>query len=185
MSVPPTPARASASGSADRNAAPTSSAAARSCAARCARLNLKFEDSEVLGLFKYDNMDEMLANLGSGGVGEGQLAQKLAEARQEPEHPLARKRTDLPLSSPTSGIKVLGVGDLLTRMGGCCSPIPGDEIVGFVTRSRGVTVHKRTCPSVLHEDEPERFVQVEWGQAKELFPVRGNHAGLRPRRPSA
>ena len=136
------------------------------------RLNLKFEDSEVLGLFKYDNMDEMLANLGSGGVGEGQLAQKLAEARQEPEHPLARKRTDLPLSSPTSGIKVLGVGDLLTRMGGCCSPIPGDEIVGFVTRSRGVTVHKRTCPSVLHEDEPERFVQVEWGQAKELFPVR-------------
>ena len=136
------------------------------------RLNLKFDDSEVLGLFRYDNMDEMLANLGSGGVGEGQLAQKLAEARQEPEHPLARKRTDLPLSSPTSGIKVLGVGDLLTRMGRCCGPIPGDEIVGFVTRSRGVTVHKRNCPSVLHEDEPERFVQVEWGQAKELFPVR-------------
>ena len=136
------------------------------------RLNLKFEDSEVLGLFKFDNMDDLLTNLGSGGVTEGQLAQKLAEARQEPEHPLARKRTDLPLSSPTSGIKVLGVGDLLTRMGRCCSPIPGDEIVGFVTRSRGVTVHKQTCPSVLHEDEPERFVQVEWGQAKELFPVR-------------
>ena len=136
------------------------------------RLNLKFEDTEVLGLFRYDNMDDLLANLGSGGVGEGQLAQKLAEARQEPEHPLARKRTDLPLSSPTSGIKVLGVGDLLTRMGRCCGPIPGDEIIGFVTRSRGVTVHKRTCPSVLHEDEPERLVQVEWGQAKELFPVR-------------
>ena len=136
------------------------------------RLNLKFEDSEILGLFKFDTMDDLLTNLGSGGVTEGQLAQKLAEARQEPEHPLARKRTDLPLSSPTSGIKVLGVGDLLTRMGRCCGPIPGDEIVGFVTRSRGVTVHKRTCPSVLHEDEPERFVQVEWGQAKELFPVR-------------
>lgn len=136
------------------------------------RLNLKFEDSEILGLFKFDTMDDLLTNLGSGGVTEGQLAQKLAEARQEPEHPLARKRTDLPLSSPTSGIKVLGVGDLLTRMGRCCGPIPGDEIIGFVTRSRGVTVHKRTCPSVLHEDEPERFVQVEWGQAKELFPVR-------------
>ena len=136
------------------------------------RLNLKFDDSEVLGLFKYDNIDDLLANLGSGGVGDGQLAQKLAEARQEPEHPLARKRTDLPLSSPTSGIKVLGVGNLLTRMGRCCSPIPGDEIVGFVTRSRGVTVHKRTCPSVVHEDEPERLVQVEWGEAKELFPVR-------------
>ena len=137
------------------------------------RLNLKFEDSEVLGLFgRHDSMDDLMANLGSGGVTEGQLAQKLAEARQEPEHPLARKRTDLPLSSPTSGIKVLGVGDLLTRMGRCCSPIPGDEIVGFVTRSRGVTVHKHNCPSVLHEDEPERFIQVEWGQAKELYPVR-------------
>ena len=136
------------------------------------RLNLKFEDSEVLGMFKYDTMDDLLANLGSGGVGDGQLAQKLAEARQEPEHPLARKRTDLPLSSPTSGITVQGVGDLLTRMGRCCSPIPGDDILGFVTRSRGVTVHKRTCPSVLHEDEPERFVPVEWGQVKELFPVR-------------
>ncbi len=136
------------------------------------RLNLKFDDSEILGLFKFDSIDDLLANLGSGGVTESQLGQKLAEARQEPEHPLARKRTDLPLSSPTSGIKVLGVGDLLTRMGRCCGPIPGDEIVGFVTRSRGVTVHKRVCPSVLHEDEPERFVQVEWGQAKELFPVR-------------
>ena len=110
------------------------------------RLNQKFDDSEVLALFKFDTMDDLLAHLGSGGVGEGQLAQKLAEARQEPEHPLAQKRTDLPLSSPSSGVKVLGVGDLLTRMGRCCGPIPGDDIVGFVTRSRGVTVHKRTCP---------------------------------------
>ena len=136
------------------------------------RLNLKFYDNEVLGLFRFDNMDDLLAHLGSGGVTEGQLAQKLAESRQEPEHPLARKRTDLPLSSPTSGIQVQGVGDLLTRIGRCCGPIPGDEIIGFVTRSRGVTVHKRSCPSVLHEDEPERFVPVEWGQVKELYPIR-------------
>ena len=136
------------------------------------RLNQKFDDSEVLALFKFDTMDDLLTHLGSGGVGEGQLAQKLAEARQEPEHPLAQKRTDLPLSSPSSGVKVLGVGELLTRMGRCCSPIPGDDIVGFVTRSRGVTVHKRVCPSVLHEDEPERLVHVEWGQAKQVYPVR-------------
>ena len=136
------------------------------------RLNQKFDDTEILALFKYDTMDDLLANLGSGGVGEGQVAQRLAEARQEAEHPLAQKRTDLPLSSPTTGIKVLGVGDLLTRMGRCCGPIPGDDIVGFVTRSRGVTVHKRTCPSVLHEDEPERFVSVDWGQVKQVYPVR-------------
>jgi len=136
------------------------------------RLNQKFDDSEVLALFKHDTMDELLVNLGSGGVAESQLAQKLVEARQEPEHPLARKRTDLPLSSPTSGITVQGVGDMLTRMGPCCNPIPGDEILGFVTRSRGVTVHKRDCPNVKREDEPERFIHVDWGKAKELYPVR-------------
>ena len=136
------------------------------------RLNLKFEDSEVLPLFKYDTIEDLLANLGSGGVTENQLAQRLAQAKQEPEHPLAQKRTDLPLSSPTSGITVLGVGDLLTRMGRCCNPIPGDEIIGFVTRSRGVTVHKGKCASVAHEDEPERFIPVEWSQAKQLYPVR-------------
>ena len=136
------------------------------------RLNQKFDDSEVLALFKHDTMDELLVNLGSGGVAESQLAQKLVEARQEPEHPLARKRTDLPLSSPTSGITVQGVGDMLTRMGPCCNPIPGDDILGFVTRSRGVTVHKRDCPNVKREDEPERFIHVDWGKAKELYPVR-------------
>ena len=136
------------------------------------RLNQKFDDSEVLALFKHDTIDELLANLGSGGVAEPQLAQKLVEARQEPEHPLARKRTDLPLSSPTSGIKVQGVGDMLTRIAPCCNPIPGDEILGFVTRSRGVTVHKRDCPNISQEDEPERFISVDWGKAKELYPVR-------------
>ena len=136
------------------------------------RMNQKFEDSEILTLFKVDTMDDLLASLGSGGATESQLARRLAQARQVPEPPLARQRTDLPLSSPSSGITVLGVGDLLTRMGRCCGPIPGDQIVGFVTRSRGVTVHKQDCNSVIHEDDQDRFIKVDWGEAKELYPVR-------------
>ena len=137
------------------------------------RLNQRFEDSEILTLFKYDTMDELLAGLGSGGVSQSHLAQKLAEARQEPEEiPLVLKPSSIPLSTPGAGVTVQGVGDLLTRMGPCCSPIPGDEITGFVTRSRGVTVHKRDCPNVRHEDEPERFIPVEWGKAKDFYPVR-------------
>ena len=136
------------------------------------RLDQKFDDSEILSIFKVDSMDDLLANLGSGGVTESQLAHRLARSRQMPEPPLTRRRTDLPLSSPSSGITVLGVGDLLTRMGRCCSPIPGDEIVGFVTRSRGVTVHKQDCNSVIHEDDRDRFIKVDWGEAKELYPVR-------------
>ena len=57
-------------------------------------------------------------------------------------------------------------------MGRCCNPIPGDEIVGFITRSRGVTVHKRDCSSIKNEDEPQRFVTVDWGRTKELHTVR-------------
>ncbi len=136
------------------------------------RLNQHLDDAEILALGRYDNMDELLANLGSGGMSESQLAQKLAQARQVTEtQPLAPK-PNLPLSSPSSGISVLGVGDLLIRMARCCNPIPGDEIIGFITRSRGVTVHKEGCVSLRNEDEPDRIVNVDWGETHNLYPVR-------------
>jgi GTP pyrophosphokinase len=117
------------------------------------RLNLRLEEAEILTLVKYDNMEEFLANLGSGGITETQVAHRLVQARQEPEPLPQQSRPVLPLSSPGSGISVLGVGDLLTRIARCCNPIPGDDILGFVTRSRGVTVHKKDCPSLKNEDE--------------------------------
>ena len=134
-------------------------------------LNLKLDDSEILNLVRFETMDDFLLNLGSGGLTDGQLAHRLSQAaRQEPEFPLPKP--NLPLSSPSSGISVLGVGDLLSRIARCCNPIPGDEISGFVTRTRGVTVHKKDCISLINEDEPERIVHVSWGEAKELYPVR-------------
>ncbi|HAA95807.1 MAG TPA: (p)ppGpp synthetase [Dehalococcoidia bacterium] len=136
------------------------------------RLNQKVDDDTLLGLFKIDSMDDLLANLGSGNLAESLLAYRLAEVGQETEPPLTQRRNDLPLSSPSSGITVLGVGDLLIRMGRCCNPIPGDAIIGFITRARGVTVHKKDCSSVQREDEPERLVDVQWGQEKQLYPVR-------------
>ena len=135
------------------------------------RLNLQLEESEILSLVKFDSMEDFLLSLGSGGLSEGQLAHRLSlAARQESDLP--RIKNNLPLSSPSSGISVLGVGDLLIRMAGCCNPIPGDEIAGFVTRVRGVTVHKKDCISLRNEDEPERIVHVSWGEVKELYPVR-------------
>ena len=135
------------------------------------RLNLNLDDSEILGLVRFDSMEDFLLNLGSGGLTDGQLAHRLSHAiRPEPDIP--QPKPAFPLSSPSSGISVLGVGDLLIRIAGCCNPIPGDEISGFVTRARGVTVHKKDCKSLLNEDEPERIVEVSWGEAKELYPVR-------------
>jgi GTP pyrophosphokinase len=66
---------------------------------------------------------------------------------------------------------VLGVGDLVTHLAQCCHPVPGDKIIGYVTRSRGVTIHRQDCYSVVHEDERERLILAEWGQTDSVYPV--------------
>ncbi len=133
------------------------------------RLNMKVDETEVAALFRYDTLEEFLAALGSGGVSDTQLVARLTAQQDKPEEDL---RPSVPLSSPTTGVQVLGVGDLLIRMGRCCNPLPGEEIIGYITRTRGVTVHKRSCPNLKNEDEQERLVKVEWAKTKELYPVR-------------
>ena len=66
---------------------------------------------------------------------------------------------------------MLGTGDLLTRIARCCNPVPGDKIIGYVTRGEGVTVHRQDCRNVAHQDEKERLVDVEWGKRGQLYPV--------------
>ena len=133
------------------------------------RLNVAVDEAEVARMFRYDTPEEFLAALGSGGITETQVVSRLTAQQEKPQE---EQRPSLPLSSPTSGVQVLGVGDLLIRMGRCCNPLPGEEIIGYITRSSGVTVHKRNCPNLRNEDELERLVKVQWGQTKELYPVR-------------
>ncbi|MCK9907438.1 hypothetical protein MXD63_46500, partial [Frankia sp. Cpl3] len=61
-----------------------------------------------------------------------------------------------------SGTKVKGIDNLLVRISRCCTPVPGDPIIGFVTRGRGVSVHRKDCPNVLTEEFSERLIDVEW-----------------------
>ena len=133
------------------------------------RLNLAIDESEIARMFKHDTPEDFLAALGSGAIGENQVVSRLTGQHEKSQE---EARPSLPLSSPTSGVQVLGVGGLLIRMGRCCNPLPGEEIIGYITRSAGVTVHKRSCPNLRNEDERERLVKVEWGQTKELYPVR-------------
>ncbi len=133
------------------------------------RLGLKTGDREALAkLFKYDSVDDFLAAIGYGGISAHHIALKLAAQQERPR--VAAETA--PPKPPVSTVKVLGVGDLLTNLGGCCHPVPGDKIIGYVTRSRGVTVHRQDCYNVVSEDEKERLVKVEWGQADSLYPVR-------------
>lgn len=131
-------------------------------------LGIKLSEREELAkLFKYDNLDDFLVAIGYGGITTHQIALKLA-AQQEQPGAIAEVAPPKP---PVSAIKVLGVGDLLTQLARCCHPVPGDNIIGYITRSRGVTIHRQDCYNVIHEDEKERLILVEWGQTDSLYPV--------------
>ncbi|MBI4201163.1 MAG: bifunctional (p)ppGpp synthetase/guanosine-3',5'-bis(diphosphate) 3'-pyrophosphohydrolase [Chloroflexi bacterium] len=132
------------------------------------RLNLHRSEEDVARLFRMDPVDDFLAALGNGAITTNQVVGRLT---QQPEEP-AVEEYQAPTTLPASGIEVLGVGDLLTRLAQCCSPLPGDAILGFITRSRGITIHKKDCRNILTEDEPERFIPVNWGVTKHLHPVR-------------
>jgi GTP pyrophosphokinase len=72
----------------------------------------------------------------------------------------------------TGGVRVKGVGDLLVRFAKCCHPIPGDPIVGFITRGKGVTVHLRSCLTVTNEREVSRLIEVEWdSEPTQTYPI--------------
>ena len=133
------------------------------------RLNIVMDEENIASLFKVDTVDEFLAALGSGGISETQLVSRLASQQEQSEQQSSPAAS---LSSPTSGVQVLGAGDLLMQMGRCCNPLPGEEILGYITRNRGVTVHKRSCSNLRNEDEKERLIGVEWGQTRQFYPVR-------------
>ena len=76
-----------------------------------------------------------------------------------------------PPKPPLSAVQVLGVGNLLTHLAQCCQPVPGDKIIGYITRSRGVTIHRQDCSNVTGEDEKERLISVEWAPTDSLYPA--------------
>ena len=124
------------------------------------------EREELAHFFKYDNVDDFLAAIGYGDLSPQTITLRLAQEREQP-----RLVTEAAAKPSGSGVQVLGVGDLLTNLAGCCNPAPGDAIVGYVTRNRGITVHRADCYNITHEDEKERLVNVSWGRAENSFPV--------------
>ncbi|MFC1942826.1 RelA/SpoT family protein [Chloroflexota bacterium] len=131
------------------------------------RLGIKTERQMLADLFNYDNLDDFLAAVGYGGVTAHQMVLKLADQEEKPEPVI---EVTAPKVMPSS-VQVLGVGDLVNNLAQCCHPVPGDEIIGYITRSRGVTIHRQDCSNVVHEDEKERMIPVEWGHGDSLYPV--------------
>ena len=129
----------------------------------------------VMRKYGFRDWESVLAALGHGGLKEGQILNKLIEA-YEKEHKkeitdekvleaAAEAKEKLPIvKKEKGGIVVKGIDDVAVRFAKCCSPIPGDEIVGFVTRGRGVTIHRTDCVNVMNLSESERvrLIDAEW-----------------------
>jgi len=124
---------------------------------------------ELLKMFKFEDLDDLFLRVGYGEISTQHVSHRVAALIQPEEAVDAIVKRKTPTLS--TAIRVLGTGDLLTRMARCCNPVPGDDIIGYVTRGEGVSVHRKDCSNIIHEDERERLVDVEWGRAGQLYPV--------------
>ncbi|RFB17647.1 bifunctional (p)ppGpp synthetase/guanosine-3',5'-bis(diphosphate) 3'-pyrophosphohydrolase [Bacillus sp. HNG] len=140
--------------------------------------NLEFEVKEILTpenikrvaeKFNFSNEEDMYAAIGYNGITAAQIANRLTDK--------LRKQRDLEQVAETisevkqvpnrskrrdSGVQVQGIDNLLIRLSKCCNPVPGDEIVGFITKGRGVSVHRADCQNVHTKDAQQRLIEVEW-----------------------
>ncbi len=125
--------------------------------------------------YGFKDWDSVLAAIGHGGLKEGQVVNRLVEEyskehKQEltDEDVLGKvaeaSRNKVHIAKSKSGILVKGIDDVAVRFSRCCNPVPGDEIVGFVTRGRGLSIHRTDCVNMLHLTEPERarLIEAEW-----------------------
>ena len=128
----------------------------------------------VMRKYGFRDWDSVLAAIGHGGLKEGQVFNKLLEAyeKENQKHltdeqvleAAGEQQEKLHITKNKGGIVVKGIHDVAVRFSKCCSPIPGDEIVGFVTRGRGITIHRTDCVNVLNMSETDRsrLIEAEW-----------------------
>ena len=124
-------------------------------------------------------MEDFLAAVGYGDINSQQIAQRVLdyERRQKAEQTPVILPSEPPKTKrhAARGINVAGVDGLLAHPARCCNPVPGDPIVGYVTRGRGVTIHKSNCPNItamLRRNDHARLIEVQWGDdAEEAYPV--------------
>jgi guanosine-3',5'-bis(diphosphate) 3'-pyrophosphohydrolase len=137
----------------------------------------KFSFDQVAQLFDFNSTDDFFASIGAGDTTTAQITQRTFDEanrlqRQEEEEKTVfrtRPRFAPSVEDDSNGVEIMGTDGLLTNIAPCCNPSPGDEIVGYVTRGRGVTVHRATCSNIVRvrETEAKRLIPVSWADASE------------------
>ena len=117
--------------------------------------------SHISAKLSFNNQEEMFSSIGYGAVSVNQVIVKLIDyyRKSQPQQEITKYfKSD---KANPSGVKVKGMAGLLVRFAGCCNPVPGDDIVGFISRGHGVTVHRKDCPNMANSEQ-ERLIEVAW-----------------------
>ncbi|NEU31565.1 bifunctional (p)ppGpp synthetase/guanosine-3',5'-bis(diphosphate) 3'-pyrophosphohydrolase [bacterium LRH843] len=129
--------------------------------------------AEVASKFSFAGEEDMFAATGYGGVSAKQIVNRMTEKlrkqldSEQVDQSLAEALSDIQVASEPkkkvhSGVRVKGVDNLLIRISRCCTPVPGDEIIGYITKGRGVSIHRSDCANVNNEEVQARLLPVEW-----------------------
>lgn len=113
--------------------------------------------------------DDMFIAIGTGDLSTSKIIKQFSQEEEAQDILAANAPATQPIS--TNAVDVVGLKGMLSIMAKCCNPMPGDQIVGFVTRGRGATIHRQDCPNILKTKDRERLLQVGWGHVERTFPV--------------
>jgi GTP pyrophosphokinase len=140
------------------------------------RLGLTMAFDDIASIWGSNSVEEMFIAIGSGDTTARHVVQKVLAHKQSSHDDLSHIPQITPPPQPRTegtGIRVCGTGNVLTRIARCCNPVPGEPIVGYVTRGRGVSVHRADCRMVINDSNRERLVDVSWGDDSDTegYPV--------------
>ncbi len=119
--------------------------------------------------FGYKTHDEMFIAIGCGDLSLSKVVRMMEETEETAD--ILEVTTTSPKKHASDAVEVVGLKGLLWQMAKCCNPMPGDQIIAYVTRGRGATIHRQDCPNILHRDDTERLLQVDWGTGEQTYAV--------------
>lgn len=137
------------------------------------RLGLETINSENLSQeYDYKNVDDFYEAIGCGDLSLGRVIARISDITKGKEEDILAPHPSSDARSTSDSVTVLGLKGMLTSVARCCNPVPGDDIIGYITRGRGATIHRQDCPNILRlKGDSERIVKVSWGEVRNTTPV--------------
>lgn len=129
---------------------------------------------EVASKLSLSSIDDLYAAVGYGSITLSQVIHRLKEFYKEyykedkKDEEIVKQAKNNKEYRPTQGVKIKGIDNIMVRFSKCCNPVPGDEIIGYITRGRGVSIHRKDCPNIADLSIQDRFIEVEWDDAKKV-----------------